>query len=54
MDKATSSSRLTQVPIRVTGTSPDYGNGRYICRAARSVTVVAAKTVHVNVFCQER
>ena len=39
---------------RVTGTSPDYGNGRYLCQAAHSVVVVAAETRHVNVFCQLR
>lgn len=39
---------------RVTGKSPAYGDGRYLCRAARPVTVAAVETRHVNVFCQLR
>lgn len=39
---------------RITGTSPNYGNGRYLCEAAHPVVVVAAETRHVNVYCQMR
>jgi hypothetical protein len=36
---------------RVTGRSPDYGDGRYECRAEHAVVVTAAMTSHVNVYC---
>jgi hypothetical protein len=39
---------------RVTGSSPDYGDSRYTCRATHPVVVVAAETRHVNVFCDLR
>jgi hypothetical protein len=38
----------------VTGTSPDYGSGTYLCRATRSVVVTAGETTRVAVNCQMR
>ncbi len=37
---------------RVTGTSPEYGSGHYLCRATHPVEVAASETRRVNVFCQ--
>lgn len=38
----------------VTGTSPEYGSGKYLCRATRPVVVTSGKTTRVAVYCQMR
>lgn len=39
---------------RVTGHSPRYGDGRYVCRATRPLVVRAGSPVHLDVLCQLR
>lgn len=36
----------------LTGHSPEYGHGKYLCRAPHAVTVDPANTSHVQVYCQ--
>jgi len=36
----------------VTGTSPEYGSGTYLCRATRPVVVTSGRTTRVAVYCQ--
>ena len=38
----------------VTGTSPAYGSGMYVCRATRPVVVTTGRTTRVAVYCQMR
>jgi hypothetical protein len=36
----------------LTGRSPQYGDGRYLCHGAHPVQVVEHEMSHVNVLCQ--
>jgi hypothetical protein len=46
--------RIPPATYRATGTSPTYGDGRYVCRAARLVVVRASRTSHIDVVCVMR
>lgn len=39
---------------QVTGASPEYGDGTYLCRSPGPVTVNPARTSNVPVYCQLR
>jgi hypothetical protein len=44
--------RLPPGRYRVTGQSPQYGDGRYQCQARHSLLVVKGATVRLDVLCQ--
>jgi hypothetical protein len=37
----------------LTGSSTQFGNGKYKCFALRTVTVFKGKSIHEDVFCPE-
>jgi len=37
----------------LTGSSPQFGSGKYKCMAQREITVFNGKPAHENVFCPE-
>lgn len=38
----------------LTGLSPRYGDGTYLCHGARAIDIGDHETIHVNVLCQLR
>ena len=46
--------RIPPATYQATGTSPTYGDGKYVCRAAHIVVVTSARTSHIDVVCVMR
>ena len=39
---------------KLTGSSPQFGNGQYKCAALASMTVLKGKSIHDDVYCSEK